>query len=104
HVLNETLRLFIPIQGDNIGFIGFIRLLKNLPHNEWINHLNDSYDKIQSYQLINSYDHMIELKTDVNSINTIIRYYQIITDQSQMCHLVCRNHCVQQSPNHTDYF
>ncbi|CAF1358196.1 unnamed protein product [Adineta steineri] len=104
HVLNETLRLFIPIQGDNIAFIGFIRLLKNLPHNEWINHLNESYDKIQSYQLINFYDHMIELKTDVNSINTIIRYYQIITDQSQMCHLVCRNHCVQQSPNHTDYF
>ncbi|CAF3878033.1 unnamed protein product [Adineta steineri] len=104
HVLNETLRLFIPIQGDSITFIGFIRILKNLPHNEWINHLNESYDKIQSYQLINFYDHMIELKTDVSSTDTIIRYYQIITDQSQICHLVCRNHCVQQSPNHTDYF
>ncbi|CAF3281012.1 unnamed protein product, partial [Rotaria sp. Silwood2] len=31
----EYLRLFIPIKGDNITFVGFIRLSKDLPNNEW---------------------------------------------------------------------
>lgn len=53
--------------------------------------------------LTNTYDHMIELKTNVNNAKTIIRSYQIITDEIYICHLLCQNHCVQQSPNHTDY-
>ncbi len=67
------------------------------------NHLTGSYGKIYANQLTNRYDHLIELQTDLNSDNSIIRSYQIITDQIYICHLICRNHCVQQSPNHTDY-
>ncbi|CAF1122603.1 unnamed protein product [Rotaria sordida] len=104
HVLGEHLRLFIPIKGDNITFVGFIRLSTDLPNNEWTNHLTENYDKIYANHLTNTYDHMIEIKSNINSKNSIIRYYQIITDQVRLCHLICRNNCVQQSPNHTDYY
>ncbi|CAF2881029.1 unnamed protein product [Rotaria sp. Silwood2] len=104
HVLDEYLRLFIPIKGDNITFVGFIRLSKDLPNNEWTSHITENYDKIYASHLTNRYDHMIEIKSNINSENSIIRYYQIITDQIHLCHLTCRNNCVQQSPNHTDYY
>ena len=47
---------------------------------------------------------MIEIKANMNSSNTIIRQYQIITDQIDICHLICRKNCVQKLPNYNDYF
>ncbi|CAM4742883.1 unnamed protein product [Rotaria magnacalcarata] len=35
YILDEYLRLFIPIEGDNITFIGFMRLNNGLSSNEW---------------------------------------------------------------------
>ncbi|CAF4504278.1 unnamed protein product [Rotaria socialis] len=104
YILDEYLRLFIPIEGDNITFIGFIRLDNGSSSNEWRNHLKESYDKIYANELQNTYDYMIEIKSKVNSENSIIRSYQIITDQIHVCHLICRTNCVQKSPDHTDYF
>ncbi|CAF2047661.1 unnamed protein product [Rotaria magnacalcarata] len=104
YILDEYLRLFIPIEGDNITFIGFMRLNNGLSSNEWRNHLQESYDKIYPNELQNTYDYMIEIKSNINSENSIIRYYQIITDQSHVCHLICRTNCVQKSPDHTDYY
>jgi hypothetical protein len=67
-----------------------------------MNHLTENYDKIYPTQLVGTFDYSIELKT--NDDNSILRSYQIITDQIDICHLVCRHNCAQQSPNDTDYF
>ncbi|CAF1049323.1 unnamed protein product, partial [Adineta ricciae] len=103
HIFNGTSRLFIPVKNDNITYIGFIRLPEDLPNTEWRNHLNKTFDKLYNHQLKNVYDHTIEIKTNVDSMTTLLRSYQIITDQTDLCHLVCHNHCVQQSPKHSDY-